>query len=231
MKRIVGAVMCAVFVASFSLTSQTSAQSFEQSRLRNKVEFQQKSDEMRRDFEYRRHLQQHRVHNTSRPGGGTSTSFRASRAEHPGVTLAKFLGRAQNAQSMNSLMRFLPSEKQEQLRKLQAQYDPAQAAEKRKWFKERNSDLTPDQLDHLTQSPYDGELKMYKRIANNIIDLMDVEIKGDKAYISVSTKRGAVINSVRYEYSTAKIVMVGEGSSWRFYSYEDSDWHHKYVPE
>ena len=98
-------------------------------------------------------------------------------------------------------------------------------------YRRTRKNLSEEQITHLTDSPYQGELAWNKRIAKKVLKISRVKVEDAKAEITVVAKRNVTVNGVPYPYSYAKIVMVGEGSRWKFDSYNDGDVVYRYMPE
>lgn len=152
--------------------------------------------------------------------------FNASSAPSPDLCFLKFVVTAKSATTADAILGYLPEQEARVLQDRQKLYDPHQAAEHRASFQQRNPKLTPDQLDHLTEPPFTGELKHCKRIAAKVIRVKSFKITGNTAKLIVSTHSNLVSSAygkpMNFPYSTATVEMIGEGNYWKFKSYNDS---------
>jgi hypothetical protein len=206
---------------------------------RSKAEIDRKTADQKRKFEQtQRELKakhqraltdfaKARANPSSKP---TAPPFNASSAPPPEECLNAFIAAAKTANSMESLLRFLPDREQEILRNRQSQFDPKQAAKNRESLQRQNSKLTEEQLAHLSSSPFATMLKWHKGMADSIVKIQGVKIDGDKATVGVVTSSGATINGERYGYGAADVEMVGEGSFWKLARFKSSIVVYKDVP-
>lgn len=160
-----------------------------------------------------------------------TANFNPAAAPSPEDCWRAFVSAARSATSMEPLLRYLPLEKQDSLRRGQASFDPRQAAESRASWRRKDPKMTEETLEHLTSSPYAHELKWHKDIAAKYIAIIGVEIAGNKATLRVSTKNGGTVDGVEYPYGTAKIELLGQGNFWRLDWYGDDNTVYLNVPQ
>jgi hypothetical protein len=156
--------------------------------------------------------------------------FNPASAPPPGDCLKTFFAAARNAQSMDSLLTYLPLKEQQSLKEQQATYDPQEAAASRQRWKERRPDMSEHSLTFLTNSAYANALDHYRTLAMKFIDVLDVKVEGNKATVIVSTHSEATSGTARYPYSKATIELVGEAGFWRLSTYNDSNWSYQELP-
>ena len=157
------------------------------------------------------------------PASPPAPAFNVSAAPPPDVSLRGFFAAARKARSMTELLVYLPLDEQRVLKERQANYDPKVAADNRAWRKKQNPDIDERSQTFLSNPPYVNELERHQRIAKKFLDVLSVKVEGNKATIEVSTTGGGTANGVKYPYGEATVEMVGEGSAWKFSSYNDSN--------
>jgi hypothetical protein len=148
--------------------------------------------------------------------------FYPASAPAPADCLAAYIAAARGASSMDQLLRFLPQAEQRALKEQQARFDPKHSAQNREWHREKSPQLHDSSLTFLSNSPFVNALARHKRIADKFLNVLRVEINGNKAHIFVSTTGGGTVNGVRYPYGTATFELRGEGDYWKIDSYNDS---------
>lgn len=152
--------------------------------------------------------------------------FNARSAPSPAACFTSLVQQARATNSVSSLFPYLPQSKVDQLREAQNGYDPALAATRRAQYRTDRT-MSQEAIDHLTDDPYTRELKSLKKLANKVLRIGTPEINGNQAKLSISIRSDArqQINGGKWEaypYSTALVKMVGEGSYWKFESYNES---------
>jgi hypothetical protein len=136
--------------------------------------------------------------------------------------LEDFLKAARKAKSMEEVLPFMSPNHRHLLADRQRHYDPQTAARNRETFANRGFNKAA--IEHLSSSPYTNALKSEKDLANRVLEILSVRIKGNHADVEVAIERTATINGRRYTHSTATIGMVGEGKRWYYASYKESNW-------
>jgi hypothetical protein len=160
---------------------------------------------------------------SARSAAPQAAAFSAANAPPPAESLRAFFAAANKATSMEQLLVYLPLAEQRALKEYQAAHDPQQAAKNRAWRKKQNPQIDERTQTYLSNSPYVNELDRKKRIAAKFLDVLSVNVEGNKALIEVSTTGGGTVNGVKYPYGTAEVEMLGEGSAWKFQGYNDSN--------
>jgi hypothetical protein len=127
-----------------------------------------------------------------------------------------------NASSMEQLLGYLSQSKQNLLDVEQAEYDPKAQAEKRRWYQRNNPEAREDVLNVRFSSPYDKALRDHKAFVDDILEIRDLEVKGNTAKVSVKTVGGKGMDGKHYAYSWIFVEMVGEGNSWKVKDYRKS---------
>jgi hypothetical protein len=159
-----------------------------------------------------------------------SPPFSGASAPPPAECLTKFFAAARNASSMDPLLAYLPLDEQKSLKERQAQYNPKEAAASRQYWKKKDPNMSEHSVTFMTNSPYANALDHYRTLANKFIDVLSVKTEGNKATIVVSTRSGATSGGEHYPYGKATIELVGEGNTWHFSTYNDSNWSYKELP-
>lgn len=159
----------------------------------------------------------------SRSRPETKPTFNPASAPSPVACLDAFRTAARNATTMDAMLKYLPASRARALQDSKANYDPKDVPRKRKWFQQSNPKLDEESLTYLTNSPYVNALERNKRIAENILEVLSVDVKENQAFIKVSTTVGATVNGTEFPYGTAEIEMLGEGNYWKFSSYNDNN--------
>jgi len=166
----------------------------------------------------------------TKSGSSSAPKFDPIGAPPPDEVFLAFVSAAKNAGSMEQLLPYLPQREQESLKAQQSRFDPKQAARNRDSLHKQNPKLTPENLAHLSESPYASALKWHKGMANSIIKIMEVKVDGERATIQVSTNKGATINGDYYGYGMADVKMVGEGRTWKLDKFDSSILVYKEAP-
>jgi hypothetical protein len=78
-------------------------------------------------------------------------------------------------------------------------------------------------IEQLTASPYDSALKHAKAIANKITAIQSATVQGNEATVVVAIQINDVINGAKFTKSTATVGLVGEGNSWYFSTFRESN--------
>jgi hypothetical protein len=149
--------------------------------------------------------------------------FNLALAPPPADCLWKYVAAAASASTMEQILPYLPDREARSLQEYQATYDPQQALESRKSLQQLNPKITEEELTYLTNPPYVNALARHQRRAEKILEVLSIQIDGDKASLSVSTTNGAIVNGGRYPYGTATIELVGEGNTWKIGAYNDGN--------
>lgn len=149
--------------------------------------------------------------------------FDAKKAPTPDLCLLKFAHAARAATKIEELMPYIPYAKLKVLKECQAQYDPALAAQRRAEYQAKGMDQ--DGIDHLTASPYAGELKRLKSLGEKIMRVKNIKYtKSNKAELHIATQNNHfIVNGASYPYGTAEVEMLGEGNYWFLESYNDNN--------
>jgi hypothetical protein len=130
---------------------------------------------------------------------GAAPPFNASMASPPEQCLKSYINAAKHASSLEQIMPYLPTGEQSATRALLSTSDPKSRAKDIAW-----------------------ELNFHKKLASEILEILSVKIKGDRAELRVSTTSGATINGKYLPYGKADVEMVGEGNTWKFDRYSPS---------
>jgi hypothetical protein len=157
--------------------------------------------------------------------------FNAASAPKPEEAFMAFVKVARTAGTMDQLLPYLPESRQQELKQRQANYDPKRAAESRLRWRQKKPEMKEESIAFLTNPPYTNELNRLKGIAGGVIEVLRVNVDGNKATLVVSTTSGATINGERYEYGAADVELVGEENGWKVASYDDSAWVYKERPQ
>ena len=89
-------------------------------------------------------------------------------------------------------------------------------AEEREWFHKNHPDVDRVALNRRFGSPYAKTLNYHKGFANEVIDVIGVNVDGSTANLTVSTSGGGKSLSGEFlSYSKAHIEMAGEGAYWK----------------
>lgn len=160
-----------------------------------------------------------------------ATAFRPANAPRPEACWQEFVNAARGARTFDPLLKYMPLEKQDSLKRSQAGFDPRAAAERKAARRRSDPQMSEETLEHLTSSPYAYALKFHKSIAEKYIAVLSVQVEGNKATLKVSTKNGGVIDGVQYPYGTAKVELLGQGNFWRLSSYGDDNTAYREVPQ
>jgi hypothetical protein len=204
---------------------------------RVKIEQQRKMAEYKREIKQGNDRLRQRMPNGTANVRGSSPlkpktpEFNPSSASPPDECLKRFISTARNATSMEQILPYLPQDEQTVIKNRQSTFDPKDATRGREWFRKQNPNLTDEQLDHLSRSPYVNELKFHKSLANDIRDILSVKVDGAKATLVVSTSNGATINGEYYPYGKADVEMVGEGNAWKLSRFRPSIVYYKEPPK
>jgi hypothetical protein len=154
----------------------------------------------------------------------------AANAPPPAECLKAFVNTARTASSMEPLLHYLPEGEARSLREQQANYDPKQTASSRASLKKLNPSLDEKSLSHLTNPPFVNSLAFHKGLANEIYDVLSVQVEGDEAKLVVSTRSEAIINGGRWPYSKATVEMIAEGNYWKLSRYQPSSVYYQEMP-
>ncbi len=191
---------------------------------RMKREFEQQSQQMKKDFEKLKKQNSAAAKSTeaSRTKSATTAAakFDPQAAPRPEVCFGTFLQAARSAKSFEEILPYVPADKREYYEREQKLYDPVKARERRIRY-EKEGKLDAAAIQHLTQSPYITGLKGYRSMALKVNEFVSATTKGDRATLQVTIHIDETINGVRYTKSTATIGMVGEGQTWKFESFQE----------
>jgi hypothetical protein len=156
--------------------------------------------------------------------------FDPAAAPSPAACLQSFIASARTATSMEQLLPFLPVDEAAALANWQKTYDPTVAASNRAWHRQQDPKISNDSLTYITNPPYVNALERHKRIADKILDVLSISVKGNEAVIEVSTLSSATYDGVEYPYGAAKIEMKGEANYWKLGAYNDSNVNYRNPP-
>jgi hypothetical protein len=143
-------------------------------------------------------------------------------APPPEQCLKAYLKAVRKAKSMEELLPFMSAGQRERLEGRQKRYDPETAASAREKYAKQGLNKTA--VEYMSSSPYDNTLKFKKEVASKVLEILSVKTEGTHAKIEVAIEAAATINGRRYTHSTATIGMLGEGKTWYYATYKESNW-------
>ena len=198
---------------------------FDQARMRMQVQAEQRRREIKREFDRRQRefeTSQRSGAPLSRPTRQTAAPpFDPAAAPSPEECFKKLVLTARNASSMEPLLPLLQRSERQVIEMMQAQYDPRSVAERRAALRKLNPNITADGLNHLTASPFENKLKWYKGMAEDVIEILNVKIEGNKAHVEVCIRARATVDGEEYAFGTATATLVGEDNFWRLDAYKE----------